>query len=145
MNPSSLALHIAHEIRKSRPDYCWQACVYRAWYFVRFREALSRGYITFSYRKEDGSIREATGTTFDLFIPEEHRPKGSSTTPPQYSTVTYYDLTCRAWRSFRLDRFIGFVTVYAFVEMRGEHLKSLKPVRVIVKKKGNKRKEAKEN
>ena len=83
-----------------------------AWWFESFRDKLSTGVWRFSYLKIDGSIREAVGTLDPARIPDEHAPK---TNPylPCYNTFSYYDLYANgdtgAWRSFRLDNFIGFV------------------------------------
>ena len=88
-----------------------------AWWFEDFRTKLSTGVWRFSYFKKDGTIREAVGTLCMEFIPEDQRPKGDmsdgAARKPAAGVFTYYDLyadgDCGAWRSFRLDLFIGFV------------------------------------
>ena len=99
-------------ILKGRKITSSQALKY-AWWFESFREKLRNGVWRFSYFKEDGSIREARGTlNFDL-IPEEHHPKSLSAARSDsseiYSSFRYYDIGAAGWRSFRIDRFIGFV------------------------------------
>ena len=112
MNSSinSRAMHIAHQLDK--PGFAWSDIVKHAWYFVRFREALKQGVATFSYFKKDGTIREAKGTLSELLIPEDDRPKGILPRTPNYSVFTYYDLDRKAWRSFDLRSFIGYVEYY---------------------------------
>ena len=105
----------ANHIRKNNPVILRgasatqsQALKY-AWWFESFRTQLASGIYRFSYFKTDGSIREATGTlNFDL-IPSDKLPKGSNEYQPNYETFPYFDLSRNAWRSFRLDNFIGFV------------------------------------
>ena len=80
-----------------------------AWWFEDFRTKLATGIYRFSYIKLDGSIREATGTLNPDLIPAENHPKNSGKTIPNYETFAYYDLDAAAWRSFRLDNFIGFI------------------------------------
>ena len=84
-----------------------------AWWFEDFRKKLQSGVWRFSYLKKDGSIRQARGTLRMELIPEEHHPKSLSSAPDvrpeNYDTFCYYDLDAAAWRSFRLDLFIGFV------------------------------------
>ena len=74
-----------------------------------FRANLARHKLRFSYFKTDGSIRQAVGTLNPAFIPEEHRPKSTTERKTDSSTFPYYDLDRHAWRSFRLELFIGFV------------------------------------
>ena len=87
-----------------------------AWWFEDFRDKLRTGVWRFSYLKIDGSIREAVGTLDPARIPDEHAPKTpeeANQYMPCYNTFSYYDLYANgdtgAWRSFRLDLFIGFV------------------------------------
>ena len=79
-----------------------------AWWFEDFRNKLRQGAWQFSYFKTDGTIRMARGTLSPAAIPEDKWPKG--TTPPLggWGAFTYWDLDRGAWRSFRLDNFIGF-------------------------------------
>ena len=95
----------------------WSDRVRLAWYFIQFRKRLANGVVTFSFWKKDGSIREAKGTTNMLLIPKEDHPAAlspESVTP--FSAIPFYDLDKRAWRSFSITHFIGFVTVYELKE-----------------------------
>ena len=109
-------MHIAHQLDK--PGFAWSDIVKHAWYFVRFREALKQGVATFSYFKKDGTIREAKGTLSELLIPEDDRPKNNDPSLQGgargrlFHIFTYYDLDRKAWRSFDLRSFIGYVEYY---------------------------------
>ena len=119
----SAANHLRKEnpvILRGCPITTSQALKY-AWWFESFRTKLSTGVWRFSYLKKDGSIREAVGTLCMDLIPEDKRPKGINSealngtggalnrAEPAAGTFPYYDLDAAAWRSFRLDNFIGFV------------------------------------
>ena len=111
-------MRAAHAMQKSNPvilrgvSITLSQAVKYAWWFESFRLKLRNGIYRFSYFKTDGSIREATGTLNFELIPEEHRPKtdGSTTKEPAPGVFTYYDLEKKAWRSFRCENFIGFIT-----------------------------------
>ena len=111
-------MRAAHAIQKSNPvilrgvSITQSQAVKYAWWFESFRLKLRNGIYRFSYFKTDGSIREATGTLNLELIPEEHRPKtdGSTAKEPAPGVFTYYDLEKKAWRSFRCENFIGFIT-----------------------------------
>ena len=119
----SAANHLRKEnpvILRGCPITASQALKY-AWWFENFRKKLSTGVWRFSYIKKDGSIREARGTLCMDLIPEDQRPKGINSealngtggalnrAEPAAGVFPYYDLDAAAWRSFRLDNFIGFV------------------------------------
>ena len=111
-------------ILRGTPITSSQALKY-AWWFESFRKKLSTGVWRFSYFKKDGHIREAVGTLCMDLIPEDKRPKGINSealngtggalnrAEPAAGVFSYYDLLADgdtgAWRSFRLDNFIGFV------------------------------------
>ena len=81
-----------------------------AWWFEDFRNKLRTGAWQFSYFKTDGTIRMARGTLSPAAIPEDKKPKilYSVSGIENYGVFTYWDLDRGAWRSFRLDNFIGF-------------------------------------
>ena len=80
-----------------------------AWWFESFRAQLASGVYRFSYLKKDGTVREARGTLDFARIPEDQLPKGSESSLVNGSVVNYFDIEKAAWRSFRLDNFVGFV------------------------------------
>ncbi len=106
MTTNQYALHVAAHIRKMRPDLCLQACMFMAWRVAHLKESLPYGYYKFSYKKTNGEIRVAIGTTMTLLIPSAKRPKGIQKEEPNYATVAYYDFEKEEWRSFRTELFI---------------------------------------
>ena len=116
---NSRAMHMAHIMHKDKPRFPWSEIMRRAWYFIHFRQALQQGFATFSFYKQDGSIREAKGTLFWPLIPQDKWPKETNVdhiSKPNYSTITFFDLDKQEWRSFDICRFIGFVTLYQISE-----------------------------
>ena len=128
MKSSSLALHYAHNLYTnehkiilgvSREEVLdWRDCVKMGWYFVRFRQWLNKGVVTFTFQKKNGDVREAKGTTNLLLIPREDHPHpmGPESVTP-FSAIAFYDLDKRAWRSFSITHFIGFVTVWELTDL----------------------------
>ena len=57
--------------------------------------------VHFSYFKKDGTLRRAVGTLNEKLIPDEMRPKDSSTNYGE--NLKYYDLDKKAWRSLCID------------------------------------------
>jgi hypothetical protein len=63
---------------------------------------LQKETLTVTFLKLDGDRRVMTCTkSFDI-IPLEHQPKTDK--PAKEGTVTVWDITAQAWRSFRYDR-----------------------------------------
>ena len=111
----TLPLLAHHEVRS------WSECMRMAWYFIRFRKALTDGIVKFSFFKKDGSIREARATLHPTLIPADKMPK--DTLPLQgkgqernYSAIAFFDLDKQEWRSFSIANFIGFVSAYKLTE-----------------------------
>ena len=104
-------MRVAHQLHNEKPEYHWRFWLKHAWFFEKFRKWLRDGLVTFSYYKRDGELREARATLNDLLIPNDDRPKGI--VPERVNTsVTYYDIDKKAWRSFNITQFIGFVAIY---------------------------------
>lgn len=111
---SSRALHTAHALSAQLKTATWSGIVKYAWYFERLRTWMSTDIVAFSYWKKDGTIREAHGTLNSALIPEDKRPKGDSKPrKPNYLCFAYFDVDKQEWRSFTLDKFIGFVSIGA--------------------------------
>ena len=123
---TSRVMHIAHTLMSDEQKIIlpmskqtvssWSDCMKMAWYFMRLKRALSDGVVQFSFRKSDGSVREARGTLNGTLIPREDAPKdeqGNRT--PVWSAIAFYDIDKKAWRSFRISSFIGFVSAYKLV------------------------------
>lgn len=106
--------------------YPWKTAVDEGWSLVRLREQLKNGIVTFTFFKQDGSIRYAKGTLHELLIPEDKKPKGDMSdgaAMPNYKSIAYFDLDKQDWRAFSIDKFIRFVTVYEIKESKAESQK----------------------
>lgn len=111
----------AHIFHSSRPDHTFGSMLYYAWYFERdFHNLLASQPVRFTYRKEDGSVREALGTLNTGLIPENKRPKGTWKGKVNYARFPYYDLDRCAWRSFDIRNFIDFVEPLRDTAIPGE-------------------------
>ena len=129
MKSSSRALKGAHILQKNAVKIMpnskhqvpqnWSQMLKLAWYFENLRERMKNGIVVFSYWKKNGEIREAIGTLCPLLIPEEDKPKCENEEMRKcenFSSFTYYDINKKAWRSFAVTHFIGFVTIYELKE-----------------------------
>jgi hypothetical protein len=67
----------------------------QAWRVYRFKKQLHRGVVYFSYKKLDGTIRQASGTLQNI----EQFIRGTG--KENYSSVAYFDLEANGWRSFK--------------------------------------------
>lgn len=69
---------------------------------AELRARLNEGTVQFAFKKLDGNLRTAVGTTNLDTIPVDAHPtgKGKSAT----SVVTFFDLTKNAWRSVSTSR-----------------------------------------
>ena len=65
------------------------------------RQRLNRGTVTFAFKKLDGNLRTAVGTTSIETIPVDHHPKGGTSSD---KVVVYFDLQKGEWRSVSVTR-----------------------------------------
>ena len=76
------------------------------------KEVLASGDVYFTYRKKDGTEREAYGTRNTAIIKDNNAtPTGNGT--EKAGVIAYYDLESEGWRCFKIENFIGFKTVCA--------------------------------
>jgi hypothetical protein len=76
------------------------------------KNRLASGDVHFTYRKKDGTEREAYGTrNTDIITINDAMPSGNGS--EKTGVISYYDLTSNGWRSFKTENFIGFKTVCA--------------------------------
>jgi len=68
------------------------------------RNKLRNGPVRFAFRKKDGSLRLAYGTTDLSKIPDDQHPKGTGTVSPLI--LPFYDLEKFAWRSISIGQLI---------------------------------------
>ena len=76
------------------------------------KEVLASGDVYFTYRKKDGTEREAYGTR-NTGIIKDHNATPAGTGTEKIGVITYYDLDSNGWRCFKIENFIGFKTVCA--------------------------------
>ena len=65
---------------------------------------LAGGIVHFVFKKKDGSLREAWGTTQSQLAKAKTNGKGVSR--ECYKTTAYFDVECGEWRSFRWENLI---------------------------------------
>ena len=81
-------------------------CLKMAWRRVKISMRLKTGVVYFQFKKVDGTIRNCIGTLHpDNF---QYTAKTGKTTVKPSTTVKYWDVEKRAFRSFRLINFISF-------------------------------------
>lgn len=66
------------------------------------RARLREGVVQFAFKKVDGTLRTAVGTTNLATIPTDHHPKGTGT--PSDRSVRFFDIEKREWRSVSASR-----------------------------------------
>ena len=82
----------------------WHLCMLKAWQIYRLRKGMREKPVTFFYVKADGTMRKAVGI---LRKPEPSlTPEGKRVTKTSYRTVLYFDLACRALRSFKAENLV---------------------------------------
>lgn len=71
------------------------------------KSKLSRGIVQFAFKKLDGSLRTAVGTTNLSNVPVDHHPQGVRESSPK--VVVYFDIEKKEWRSVsrRVEVFIA--------------------------------------
>ena len=66
------------------------------------RARLRSGVVQFAFKKLDGTIRTAVGTTNLTSIPVDHHPKGVKESSPRQ--VCFFDLEKGSWRSVSVSQ-----------------------------------------
>lgn len=77
-------------------------CLRKAWANTKLRSALKAGVVRFTFKKKDGSVREAVGTLRDLDY--QARTDRRSANP---TLQVYYDLEKEAFRCFKKANLIA--------------------------------------
>lgn len=65
---------------------------------------LSCGVAHFIFKKKDGSLREAWGTTQSALA--KAKTNGRGVNRECFATTAYYDVECGEWRSFRWENLV---------------------------------------
>jgi hypothetical protein len=66
------------------------------------RARLREGVVQFAFKKVDGTLRTAVGTTNLATIPIDHHPKGTGN--PSDRSVRFFDIEKSEWRSVSSSR-----------------------------------------
>lgn len=72
------------------------------------KDILSKGEVKFLYEKKDGTIREAFGTR-NVLILELHDAIPTGSKSENDDVIPYFDLDAMAWRSFKVENFMGIL------------------------------------
>jgi hypothetical protein len=90
---------IAHSIKGQFATYA-EALVH-AWKVIKLQYALTtRALVNFSFKKVDGTIREAVGTLVNAPTPKGGHRKIN------YTLLTYFDLQQNDWRCAKVENLI---------------------------------------
>ena len=83
-----------------------------------FKRQLFAGEVKFKFKKKDGTMREARGTTCPDLLPppppqQEYNDNALRQARPQRvkpaNIICFYDLDAQGWRSFDSNRFEGII------------------------------------
>lgn len=72
------------------------------------KDALKKGVVTFQFKKNDGTIRTAKGTTNLGIINENYSFKGGDG-PEKYGYTSYWDVEKGDWRCFSDNRLVAIL------------------------------------
>lgn len=97
-NFRSRVMKYAWQIFKATKDM-WSSCLRKAWRIWRLIRKMREGAVMFYYYKADGTLRKAIGTLNDLGESKKGRK-------PNYKTVSYFDLSKRAFRCFKVENLL---------------------------------------
>ncbi len=91
----------------------WQRACKDAWRILDVRTAMQQGLVKIYFTKKNGEVVSRIATLNPDHIPGSKMPKGTSmeTLAQNYATMTYYDLTRGAWRSFCIAELLSAVPV----------------------------------
>jgi hypothetical protein len=101
MNKSEL-FRQAWQMKKAGTYTTFSEALKAAWKRWKLTNRLKSGVVSFSFTKEDGSLRIALGTLESGRF--EYTPKGNGERKPNPNVVKYFDLEKNAIRAVRLDR-----------------------------------------
>jgi len=79
---------------------------------IDIKKALHNGVVTFSYKKNDGTIRVAKGTTkHSTLVAEGAQSKGGENKVARAGYTSYYDIEKQGWRSFAESRLVEIIKI----------------------------------
>jgi hypothetical protein len=95
----SRLFHIAHTVKGQFTTFA--EALAHAWKVIKLQMALyTRALVNFTYRKIDGSIREAVGTLVNAPTPKGGERKVN------YGLLTYFDLQQNDWRCAKIENIL---------------------------------------
>ena len=83
----------------------WASCLRKAWQIYRLAKKMRKGIVNFTYRKVDGTIRQALGTLMNL--PAGRTLNGKRMTKPSYKTFAYFDIVKGEMRCFKVENLLN--------------------------------------
>lgn len=83
-------------------NYSMSEALKAAWANAKVRARLANGTVRFTFKKLDGTIREAIGTLAAHLIPATSGTRTSSS-----KVQSYFDLEKGEWRCYRLERILN--------------------------------------
>lgn len=89
----------AHEIMKATGK-TFAVCLAKAWAVYRLAKRMTKGAVTFSFEKKDGTLKKVTGTLKAI----ESKIKGTGNA--NYKTLCYWDIKAEKFGSFRIENLI---------------------------------------
>ncbi len=99
----SLVMKAAWAILKKAEVRTLSEAMKQAWKAVKLKVAMAKGVVKFQYRKASGEIRNAIGTLKSGVV--NYEAKGTNR-KPCYSTVAYWDIEKKGFRSFCISHLI---------------------------------------
>lgn len=72
----------------------------------KLKDSLHKGKVSFSFKKADGTLRQAVGTLHPSLLPLRNEGETSTRVQPPHLQV-YYDLGSGGFRSFRIDSLVS--------------------------------------
>jgi hypothetical protein len=93
----------AWKLFKTKKFISFAAALKLSWAQYKTVTAMKSGVVSFSFKKVDGSIREAQGTRHAAHITVDI--KGTGVQAP-YNICKYFDLEKKAFRSYRIENLV---------------------------------------
>lgn len=93
----TLLFKIAHSIKSSFNTF--GQALKQAWKIIKLRMKMKFRNVAFSFKKVDGSIRNAVGT-----LNISYESKGGKAI--NYGVINYFDTEVNGWRSFKAENLI---------------------------------------
>lgn len=95
----TLVFKTAWQLRNSFKTF--REALIQAWKVVKLKYKMLNGVVEFTFKKVDGSLRNAVGTLQSRFVNYEFKGKESST-----GVFAYFDIEQNSFRSFRAENLV---------------------------------------